>query len=134
MVYNCGQPLSQWANLKERFMTKKNKDVDAYLEGLTPERKEALEQLRELIFTTVPDAEESMKYNMPTYDYAGEGLCAFASQKQYMSLYMDVDLVEEHTDELSHLNVGKSCIRFTKLEKLPLDTVEQILKETVART
>ena len=50
-----------------------------------------------------------------------------------MSLYMDVDLVEEHADELSYLNVGKSCIRFTKLEKLPLETVEQILKETVAK-
>lgn len=114
-------------------MPKKDKGVDAYLAGLTWERKEALIWLRALIFKTVPDAEESMKYNMPTYDYAGEGLCAFASQKQYLSLYMDVDLVEEHADELSHLNVGKSCIRFTKLEKLPLETVEQILKETVAK-
>ena len=114
-------------------MPKKDKGVDVYLEGLTPKRKEALEQVRSLILNTVPDAEESMKYNMPTYDYAGEGLCAFASQKQYMSLYMDVDLVEEHTDELSHLNVGKSCIRFSKLENLPLETVEEILKETVAK-
>lgn len=114
-------------------MAKKDKGVDAYLEGLIPDRKEALEQLRVLILQTIPDVEESMKYNMPTYDYAGEGLCAFASQKQYMSLYMDVDLVEEHADKLSHLNVGKSCIRFTKLEKLPLGTVEEILKETVAK-
>jgi hypothetical protein len=46
---------------------------------------------------------------------------------------MDVDSVAGHSDELSHLNVGKSCIRFTKIEKLPLDTVELILKETVAK-
>jgi uncharacterized protein YdhG (YjbR/CyaY superfamily) len=114
-------------------MPKKEKSVDAYLEGLTRERRAALEQLRVLIFKTVPDAEESMKYNMPTYDYAGEGLCAMASQKNYISLYMDFDSVAEHSEELSHLNVGKSCIRFTKIEKLPLDTVEQILKETVAK-
>ena len=114
-------------------MTNKNKEVDAYLEELAPYRKAALEQLRALIFKTVPMVEESMKYNMPTYDYAGEGLCVFASQKNYMSLYMDVDSVAQHSDELSHLNVGKSCIRFTKLEKLPLETVEQILKETVAK-
>lgn len=114
-------------------MPKKDKGVDAYLEGLKPNRKEALEQLRALVFKTVPEVEESMKFNMPTYDYAGEGLCAFASQKQYISLYMDVDSVAEHSDELSHLNVGKSCIRFTKIEKLSLDTVELILKETVAK-
>jgi uncharacterized protein YdhG (YjbR/CyaY superfamily) len=70
---------------------------------------------------------------MPTYDYAGEGLCAFASQKHYMSLYMDVELVAKHKDELSHLNPGKSCIRFTELDTLPLETVKQILRETVAR-
>ena len=63
-------------------MVKKDKEVDEYLEGLTRERKEALIRLRALIFKTVPDVEESMKYNLPTYDYAGEGLCAFASQKQ----------------------------------------------------
>ena len=114
-------------------MPKKDKGVDTYIEELTPDRKEALEQLRALVFKNVPNVEESMKYNMPTYDYAGEGLCAFASQKQYISLYMDVDSVAGHSDELSHLNVGKSCIRFTKIEKLPLETVEQILKETVAK-
>ena len=46
-------------------MTKKNKDVDAYLEGVQPNRKEALVQLRALIFKTIPDVEESMKFNMP---------------------------------------------------------------------
>ena len=114
-------------------MSKMDKGVDKYIEGLNPGRKEVLEQLRALVFKTVPDVEESMKYNMPTYDYAGEGLCAFASQKNYISLYMDVDTVAQHSDELSHLNVGKSCIRFTKIEKLPLDTIEQILKETAAK-
>lgn len=63
-------------------MVKKDKEVDEYLEGLTRERKEALIRLRALIFKPVPAAVESMKDNMPTYDYAGEGLCAFASQKQ----------------------------------------------------
>jgi len=120
-------------NLVEKIMYKRDKGVDDYLEGLAPERKAALEKLRDLVFETVPDAQESMRYKMPTYAYAGEGLCAFASQKHYMSLYMDVEILAEHKDELNHLNLGKSCIRFTKLEKLPLETVKQILRETVAR-
>jgi uncharacterized protein YdhG (YjbR/CyaY superfamily) len=114
-------------------MHKRDKGVDDYLKGLAPERKAALEKLRDLVFGTAPDAQESMRYKMPTYDYAGEGLCAFASQKHYMSLYMDVELVAKHKDELSHLNLGKSCIRFTELDTLPLETVKQILRETVAR-
>ena len=44
-----------------------------------------------------------------------------------------VELVEKHKVELSHLDVGKSCVRFGKLEQLPLATVAMILRETVQR-
>jgi uncharacterized protein YdhG (YjbR/CyaY superfamily) len=107
--------------------------VDEYLENLAPERRSALMELRELVLTTVPEAEEMLKYRMPTYEYAEGVLCAFASQKHYMSLYMDTELVERHRQELTGLDVGKSCIRFRKLEKLPLDTVRTILLETVEK-
>ncbi len=58
-------------------------------------------------------------------------MCALASQKQYMSLYMDTSLVEKYRQELAGLDVGKSCIRFKRLEDLPLETVRRILVETV---
>ncbi len=46
-----------------------------------------LQQLRRIILETVPGAEETMQYNMPYYTYQGM-LCAFASQKHYMSFYL----------------------------------------------
>ena len=107
--------------------------VDEYLAGLEPERREALTTLRSLILEVVPETAETMKYRMPTYEYSGGVLCAFASQKHYMSLYMDVELVDQHRQELAGLDVGKSCIRFRKLEKLPLDTARQILVETIQK-
>ena len=73
-----------------------------------------------------------MRYNMPTYE-KDEVVCALASQKHYISLYMDVELVEEHKQELKHLDVGKSCIRFKRINDLPMDTVKEILQETVVR-
>ena len=104
-----------------------------YLAKLDPERQAALSVVRSLILNVVPDVVESMHYRMPTYHCAGQGLCALASQKHYMSLYMDQDLVERHRRDLAGLSVGKSCIRFRKLEHLSLDTVETILSETVRR-
>jgi uncharacterized protein YdhG (YjbR/CyaY superfamily) len=112
-------------------MPTKTAEVDAYLAGLEPDRRAALEQLRALVFEMVPDAVETMRYCMPTYELDGV-LCSFASQKHYMSLYMDVRLVEKHKAELEHLDVGKSCIRFKRIEDLPLETVRQTLVETVA--
>jgi uncharacterized protein YdhG (YjbR/CyaY superfamily) len=115
-------------------MTATSKQVDDYMAGLEPDRREALSQVRTLILETVPGATETFKYHMPTYEYRGGVLCAFASQKQYMSLYMDIDLVAKHGEELARLDLGKSCIRFRKLEVLPLDTVRTILEETLQRS
>jgi uncharacterized protein YdhG (YjbR/CyaY superfamily) len=112
-------------------MNPRNPEVDAYLEQLEPKRREALSQLRSIILNTVPSAVETMRYRMPTYEF-GEGMLAvMASQKRYMSLYMEPEVVEEHRGALEGLNTGKSCIRFTSLDNLPLDEVRLMLNETV---
>ena len=46
---------------------------------------------------------------------------------------MDVELVEQHSDALMHLDVGKSCIRFKNIKDLPLEIVQRILKETAQK-
>jgi uncharacterized protein YdhG (YjbR/CyaY superfamily) len=114
-------------------MSKKTKQVDTYIQTLGSERRSAMEKLRALVLKVVPDAVETMEYRMPTYDYADEMLCAFASQKHYMSLYMDTEVVEKHRERLQGLDIGKSCIRFKRLEALPLEEVELMLKETVKK-
>jgi uncharacterized protein YdhG (YjbR/CyaY superfamily) len=106
-------------------------EVDEYLDALHPQRRAALTEVRSLVLETVPHAVETMRYRMPTYDYRDHMLCAFASQKRYMSLYMDTDIVDKHRADLAHLDLGKSCIRFRRLDQLPLDTIELMLEETV---
>jgi uncharacterized protein YdhG (YjbR/CyaY superfamily) len=103
---------------------------DRYLETVTASRRGSLEAVRSLILETVPEAEESMRYKMPTYDAAGDFLAALASQKHYMSLYVNTQAMAAHRSELGHLNCGKSCIRFRELDELPLDVVRAILAET----
>jgi uncharacterized protein YdhG (YjbR/CyaY superfamily) len=112
-------------------MNEKTTEVQRYLEKLDPERRAALAQLRSLILDTVPKAVESMKYRMPTYNYKDAVLCAFASQKRYMSLYVEPRNLDPHRTQLEHLDLGKSCIRFKTIEELPLELVRSILEETV---
>jgi uncharacterized protein YdhG (YjbR/CyaY superfamily) len=111
----------------------KSEEVDAYLARLAPDRREALAEVRAVIVDVAPDVVETMKYRMPTYEHEDGVLCSFASQKHYMSVYMDPNLVELHRDAFGGLSVGKSCIRFRKLEDLPLETVQVILRETLAK-
>ena len=114
-------------------MSGRTQEVDQYLKNLAPDRRAALAKLRSLVFEVAPDAVETMKYRMPTYEYGDGVLCAFASQKHYMSLYMDTDIVEKHREELTGLSIGKSCIRFRKMNQLPLDTIRRMLEETVQK-
>lgn len=112
-------------------MNRRTSEVDAYLRDLEPSTRAALEALRSLILEEVPDPVETMRYRMPTYEHKGKAFCAFASQKNYMSLYvMNIRVVGKYRRELSHLNVGKSCIRFNKWGDLPLDTIRRILRES----
>jgi len=112
-------------------MTEKIEEVERYLEKLDPQRRSALAQVRSLILETVPEAVETMKYRMPTYNYREAVLCAFASQKHYMSLYVEPRNLDPHRTQLQELDLGKSCIRFRSLEQLPLRLLRTILEETV---
>lgn len=108
-------------------------NVDEYLQSLEPEWAEALAQLRKAIFDIAPSATETMQYRMPTYQVGPGILCAMAAQKQYMSLYVETGILDRHRDKLTHLNLGKSCIRFRTIEALPMNVVKAILTETVVR-
>jgi uncharacterized protein YdhG (YjbR/CyaY superfamily) len=106
--------------------------VRSYFDALPPERRAALEALRALVREVTPGAAETFRYRVPTYERGGV-ICAFASQKRYLSLYLDPEVVEAHRQALATLDVGKSCIRFKRLADLPLDEVRAMLREVMAR-
>jgi len=109
-----------------------NEMVERYFNNLkNPKQQDDLMRLRHFLLEQLPDVTEQLQYGMPHYLVADETVCGIASQKNYMSLYMDMDVVEAHRDDLGGLNCGKSCIRFTKFDKLPLHTIAAILRDTV---
>lgn len=114
-------------------MTNKPLTAEEYIKQVPEERREAIETLRKLILNAAPGVIESFRYKMPTYIYKDEMLAAIASQKHYMSLYMDTDIVEAHQDQLSGLNCGKSCIRFKNLSELPIKVITEMLTQTVSK-
>lgn len=111
--------------------------MNTYFENLkNPKHHDDLMALRQFIHEQVPQVVENLKYSMPTFwldENDTDSLCALASQKNYISLYMDMDIVDRHREALGNLDCGKSCIRFKSLDALPLDVIAEILQETVAK-
>ena len=109
--------------------------VPAYLEELAEERQPTLSRLRALIRKVAPEAEESMAYGMPTYALKGP-LYAFASQKQYMALYVhDREVMDAYRPRFGKLtsSAGVGCIRFRRPEDVPWDLVADLLCASVER-
>ena len=105
-----------------------------YMAALAPERKPHIERLRRLVRKAVPHAEEGMVWGTLGFCIDGRPFVAFASQKNYISLYLydlytTPALRKKHEKAFKGLKMGKSCINFTDVDKLPLDAIEAILRE-----
>lgn len=106
-------------------------DVDAYLAAVPAERRDVLAAIRRLCRDCLPDHVEGMLYGMPTYSRDGVPEFAFASQKQYISLYgMKPEAVAAVRDAFAGAKIGKGCIRYAKPDTVDLAAVERLLKAT----
>jgi len=100
--------------------------IDEYLDVIPSDRKQIMIKLIQLVKEYFPKIEGNMEYNMPSF----EPVCAIASQKHHISLYIHrIDLVEKFRAELGNLKVGKSCIRFKKQEQIPDEIIRKIFQE-----
>ena len=102
-----------------------------YYDELSSDRREALNAVRKLIKRIWPSITEDMSSGMPTFHLEGQALCALASQKHFMALYiMPYDLLDAFKNDLRIYDRGKSCIRFKTLEPATLDLFDRIIKYT----
>ena len=112
----------------------KDEAVEAYIQTLPDMCQTQVSQLRALILDTLPEARETFAYGMPAVAVTDDDIvCSYKAQKHYISLYMDVEVVANHANDLAALNCGKSCIRFSRYEQLPEETIREMLRETAVK-
>jgi len=126
-------------------------DIEEYLDTLPAERQAAIRAIRDIIRQNLPAGyEEVMNWGMIAYQvplavfpktYNGQPLlfAALASQKNYMSLYLNCIYTDEQRREKfetdfqatgKKLDAGKSCVRFRQLEDLPLEVIARVIAST----
>lgn len=113
-------------------MTSQATDVASYIAEVPAERRDAMEKLRSLCQKNLSGYEEVMEYGMPGYKRHGSLELSFASQKQYIALYVKPVLAQEFRAELGAASIGKSCIRFTKSEQIDFTVIGKLLRRTKA--
>jgi hypothetical protein len=138
-------------------MQSKAATVKEYLASLPDDRRAAIEAVRKVILANLDkDYEEGMQYGMIGYSVPHRvyppgyhtdpkqplPFAALASQKNHMAFYLmglngDPTLAKwfekAWKDTGRKLDVGKSCIRFKKLDDLALDVIGEALHRLPAR-
>ena len=124
-----------------------------YLASLPDDRRKALTQVRKVIRKNLaPGFKEGMQYGMISYfvplsvypnTYNGQplGVVALASQKSHMAVYLMCVYANSDIETWfqaawaktgKKLNMGKSCVRFKKIDDVALDVIgETVAKMTV---
>ena len=109
------------------------KTVAAYIKESPAQRQEALSRLRSLCRTELPGFKESMSYGMPGYSRNGVVEVSFASQKNFIALYiLRTDVMRSHRYLLNvkGVTLGKGCIRYPSPAKIDFDVVTKLLRAT----
>jgi hypothetical protein len=131
--------------------------VEAYLAELTQERRTALQAVREVILENLDDEfEEGMQYGMIGYYVPHSvyppgyhcdprqplGFAHLASQKSHMALYLMCVYGDQNQRKWfeaawkkagKKLDMGKSCVRFKKIEDLALGVIGETIGQVTAR-
>jgi len=130
-------------------MPSNQSEIETYLADLSDDRRELIEEVRQVILDNLPEGyEEAFNWGMITYQvpleiypdtYNKKPLmyAALASQKNHISLYLtgiysDDEAKREFEQAYKatgkRYDVGKSCVRFRRLDDLPLP----LIGETIA--
>ena len=136
------------------------KTIEEYLSEMPPDRRQAIKKVRRTILDNLPEGyEEVMNWGMITYQvplkiypdtYNKKPLmyAAIANQKNHMALYLtgiymddefNQDFEQKYRATGKRYDVGKSCVRFRKLDDLPLgligESIQSIdMEEFIQRT
>jgi hypothetical protein len=126
------------------FQPTSAKTPEEYIGMLEEPRKTEVQKLFDFIKKVMPNEKPFIQSGMigfKSFHYKSKSgregdwpFIALASRKDYISLYVcavseNMYVAEKYKNELPKADIGRSCIRFKKLEDLDLKVLEKIIKE-----
>ncbi|MFA5268070.1 MAG: DUF1801 domain-containing protein [Methanoregula sp.] len=101
--------------------------IDEYIAAFPPDVRQKLREMRAAIHRAAPDAEEAIRYGIPTFRQNGN-LVHFAAFKKHIGFYPTSSGIGNFRKELSAYTLSKGTIRFPLEQPVPYDLVERIVR------
>ena len=120
----CGREFGRQA--QDHYCVKPQ-NIDEYIAAQNEAIQPRLQEVRSLIRSAIPDAEERISWSMPTY-WKGRNLIHFAASKKHLGLYPGDEAVAHFADELKDCDVSKGSIRLPYDADLPAELIQRIAR------
>lgn len=106
--------------------------IDAYIAGFPQDIQERLQNIRKAIHEAAPEAEEAIKYGMPTFTLQGN-LVHFAAFKKHIGFYPAPSGIDAFKAELSVYASAKGSVQFPLDQPIPYNLIRKIVQFRVTQ-
>lgn len=104
---------------------KPDPEVKEYIEQFPPEFRAILYRLRELIFEVVPEAEEAIKWRMPTFSYLKKQICYIAGFKNHVTFaFHDGTMIKDPGGMFQGSGKYMRFVRYKSLEDMDEERIK----------
>jgi uncharacterized protein YdhG (YjbR/CyaY superfamily) len=109
------------------------KQIDEYLAGVEEPQKRTLETLRKTILGIIPEAEQCISYQVPTFKVNGKGIAGFAAYKKHCSYFpMSGSVFRKLGDGVAKYKTSSGALQFPADRPLPKTLVRKLIKVRLA--
>lgn len=107
----------------------KVKTTDTYIEVASKEAQPHLKQMRKIIKTMAPYAQEYISYGMPMYKLGGKQFLSFAGFSRHMTLFvLSGTFLDNFKTDLKNFSKTKSGVHFFYAKPLPVALIKKLIK------
>ena len=127
MTWKCPKCGREFSRENQDHYCVKSKTIDEYISIQDEKIVPILNEVRRMISTAIPEAEERISWSMPTY-WRGRNIIHFAASRKHLGIYPGDEATAEFADELKEYDVSKGTIRLPYDKPLPEDLIQNIAK------
>ena len=106
--------------------------IDEYIQKQDPAVRERLNIIRQTIRAAIPDAEERISWQMPTF-WKGRNIIHFAAFKNHIGIYPGGEATSEFAEKLTDYKTSKGAIQLPNNKELPLELIAEIARWSYER-
>ena len=126
-MWKCPKCGREFSRQEQDHSCMKPKNIDEYIAAQEEAVQPRLKEMRSLIRSAIPEAEERISWSMPTY-WKGKNLLHFAAFKKHLGFYPGDEAVARFKDELNNYDVSKGTIRLPYSAELPAELIQRMAR------